>query len=423
MIVLFIVISVNLKAQIDKTFWFAAPDITSGHGDFPTRFVITAFDKPVTLNNFSQPANPLFSLGGTNVTLKITAGGSTSTFNYVSNVPITIPANGALTIEFSSNLGPNNNIESVGSGNSGNSGISNTGFLIQTSELVSIYYEIEGGFGPFNADLFSLKGQNALGTEFILTTQKTGGVNTIFYNPQPYNRAYVIATENNTFITIKASVNLVGGPTAGNTSGPILLQKGEVYVISAAGFNGTDHLGGTIVKSDKPVAITMSDDSVELPAVDNGSFSGGIDLNGDQLVPTRLAGKLFITLPGNLGGTPSNPGSNGPNDYVYVYPVKNATTLKVNGVSYGISKNQGDFWEIKNGTSSASGSTLVIEASDSVLVYQLNGNLREVGGAVIPQINCSGSQRVSVFRGGLPWHNFSLIFYVKLLMYQISPFR
>lgn len=91
----------------------------------------------------------------------------------------------------------------------------------------------------------------------------------------------------------------------------------------------------------------MSDDSVELPAVDNGSFSGGIDLNGDQLVPTRLAGKLFITLPGNLGGTPSNPGSNGPNDYVYVYPVKNATTLKVNGVSYGISKNQGDFGKLR----------------------------------------------------------------------------
>lgn len=70
MIVLFIVISVNLKAQIDKTFWFAAPDITSGHGDFPTRFVITAFDKPVTLNNFSQPANPLFSLGGQMLPLK-----------------------------------------------------------------------------------------------------------------------------------------------------------------------------------------------------------------------------------------------------------------------------------------------------------------------------------------------------------------
>jgi hypothetical protein len=48
--------SLNANAQIDKTFWFAAPEVTSLHTDRPIKFVLSAFDRSATVT-ISQPAN------------------------------------------------------------------------------------------------------------------------------------------------------------------------------------------------------------------------------------------------------------------------------------------------------------------------------------------------------------------------------
>jgi hypothetical protein len=84
----------------------------------------------------------------------------------------------------------------------------------------------------------------------------------------------------------------------------------------------------------------------------------------------------------------------------------------LNGASYttgGASKGPGEFWEIRNTT----GAAMSITTSDSVLIFQLGGNRGEVGGGVIPQLDCTGSQSVSVVRSGLSSQNFVVTILVK----------
>ena len=261
----------RMEAQIDKTFWFAAPDITSGHvADNPIRLVITSFGSAASVT-ISQPAN---------------SGG-------FAPINISLAANSVSSVDLSVRKAA---VESFGDDNAnGDRGKDNSGILISSNELISVYYEVNGGS---NDDLFSLKGANGLGKEFIITSQMIGD-NFATYNPPARNRAYILATEDNTTITIDPNAaGIIAGTvsTATTATFTITLNKGEVYIITSATQAAANHLGGTIITSDKPIAVTMSDDSVSLPT----PGSGGHDLNGDQLVPTRLAGKEFITSKGNL---------------------------------------------------------------------------------------------------------------------------
>ena len=55
-----IILSVPLSAQIDNIFWFAAPDISANHAHNPITFCFTSFSSPATVT-ISQPANPSFT--------------------------------------------------------------------------------------------------------------------------------------------------------------------------------------------------------------------------------------------------------------------------------------------------------------------------------------------------------------------------
>ena len=373
--IFFCFISTNLDAQIDKTFWFAAPDITSGHvADNPIKLVITSFGSPASVT-ISQPAN---------------SGG-------FAPINVSLAANSVFTVDLS---GRKAAVESFGDDNAnGDRGKDNSGILIQSNQIISAYYEVAGGF---NDDLFSLKGANGLGNKFIVTAQMIAE-NGSSYTPAARNRAYIIASEDNTSVTIDPNAaGIIAGTVSTTTTATftITLNKGEVYVIAAASQLAANHLGGTIITSDKPVAVTMSDDSIDLPS----TGTGGQDLAGDQLVPTRLAGKEFITSEGNL----DHPYT----DVVFVYPINAGTSLMLNGASYttgGASKGPGEFWEIRNNT----GAAMSITTSDSVLIFQLAGNGGEVGGGVIPPLDCTGSQSVSVVRSGLNTQNFIVTILVK----------
>ena len=130
--IFFCFISTNLDAQIDKTFWFAAPDITSGHvADNPIKLVITSFGSPASVT-ISQPAN---------------SGG-------FAPINVSLSANSVFTVDLS---GRKAAVESFGDDNAnGDRGKDNSGILIQSNQIISAYYEVAGGF---NDDLFSLKGE------------------------------------------------------------------------------------------------------------------------------------------------------------------------------------------------------------------------------------------------------------------------
>ncbi|MFN9688975.1 MAG: hypothetical protein ACK57X_08925, partial [Bacteroidota bacterium] len=343
----FCMVSTSLVGQIDKTFWFAVPHISpvNGWAD-PAYFRIGTFDKAATVN-ITQPAS-----------------GGAVLYN------VTIPANSSSSIDVTALL---NTLQSQG-----DDLVVNKGILISSTELISVYYD--SGVGDVNPDLFALKGSNGLGKNFIITA---GNFDT-GYNTR--HEAFVIASEDNTTITVTPKVNIQGH----NAGVPynITLQRVQVYIISSLN-NGSglfvtkaQKLGGTLISSDKPVAVVHADDLISIP---NGGCG---DLNGDQLIPTNLAGKEYVVMPGSLTGTAPNNAS----DFIFIYPIKNGVTITVNGTAAG-TFNLGDFYRIDN-----NGTAKYITSSDSVLVYQIAGTGCEVGGAVIPSLTCTGSQTVGIVR-------------------------
>jgi len=65
---LFVVLFTTSKAQVDTSFWFVAPDISSTLGDNPINLHVQTYNQAATVY-VRQPAN----LGGVNATLTIPA--------------------------------------------------------------------------------------------------------------------------------------------------------------------------------------------------------------------------------------------------------------------------------------------------------------------------------------------------------------
>lgn len=350
---LFIQTNINAYSQIDTKFWFAAPDISQGHGDIPINFIITSFEREAVIK-ISLPANKLFQP----IELKIPP--FTSLSYDVSALKEELETRGVDVIK-------------------------NTGISITSTNIVSITYSINSSLNP---EIFSLKGTNALGTEFIIPSQKHGYTR----REDAYNAAYILATEDNTIVTITPSNNLFGHKKGEPFN--ITLNTGQVYVLAASDVYHNccfwevvgNQIGGTKLTSNKLITVTHSDDSISL------SFSGCQDLNGDQLLPTSLSGNQFITLPGFLNVAiwevslnNETTVTNNVTDIVYIYPTMDNTSLKINGKLIEYKKNIGDYFYLLN-----KGDINYFESDKPVLVYQLSGNGCEVGGAVIPEISRTG---------------------------------
>ena len=335
--VLLCVGSIMGHSQVDTQFWFAAPDLQQAHGDRPILLRMAASKLPATVT-ISIPANPGFN-----------------------PINISIPANSSQSVDLTAFIGL---IE-----NTLPNAVYQRGLLISSSTPISCYYDIANGF---NGDMYALKGKNALGKKFTLPMQMDFNNRTALNTP--YTADFIIvATEDNTSITINPKNTLIG------RAGPftIVLNRGETYVCSAASNMGSLKPGGTIVTSNKPIAISTKDDSIALPG------QSCSDTAGDQLLPDDLAGNEFIVVKGYLNITP---------DHYYVYATSNATTIKINGLSVG-TINAGEFY-----TGKLTDISCYIESDKPTHVFHITGFGCEVGGAVIPPIRCTGSTFVDVTR-------------------------
>ena len=170
-----------LQAQSDTAFWFAAPDLNGNISSGPNA------DRPIflristTTNQaeivISQPANPNF--------VPITA---------------TIAPNSSQSFELTAFI----NIIEHGAVN----GILTNGLLIKSSAAVSCYYDIVNGR---NGDIFALKGRNALGKKFTIPFQMEFNNRTNATEATTNTNDFVIvATEDNTQVTILSKNDLVG---------------------------------------------------------------------------------------------------------------------------------------------------------------------------------------------------------------------
>ncbi|MFY7839440.1 MAG: gliding motility-associated C-terminal domain-containing protein [Lacibacter sp.] len=324
----------STQAQIDTEFWFAAPDISSN----------SDFDKPAILRITS------FSQGGV---VTISQPGNAGFPTRVINLPASSSASVDLSPWLSAiECGPGNVIQ-------------NKGIRIVSTAEISVYYEVN--HTSRNPELFVLKGRNALGRSFFVSSQSSGA-NSPTHNPLAYSSFNIVATEDNTVVTINPSKNIVGH-TAG-TSFNITLNRGQTYAAIASSQAADQHLGGSTVTSTKPVAVTLADDLLTAP---NYACA---DLIGDQTIPVSITGTEYIATKGYLLGTLEK---------LIITATANGTTVRQDG-NIIATLNAGQSFD-----ANLLNTSTYIQASNPVYVYQVSGIGCEMGGAILPPIKCTGS--------------------------------
>ncbi len=321
-------------AQIDTEFWFAAPDISSS----------TGLDRPAFLRIAS------FKESGT-VTISQPGGGGLPT------QVINLPANSSASVDLTPWL---NSIE-CGPGNV----IQNKGIRIVSTAPVSVYYEVN--HTSRNPELFVLKGRNALGNDFFISSQNEGP-NTSLHSPLPYSSFNIVATEDNTPVTITPAQNIVGH--AAGVPFTITLNRGQTYAAIATSQAAANHLGGSRVTSTKPIAITLADDLVTSPGY------ACADLIGDQTIPVTITGTEYVATKGYLLGT---------QEKIYITATVNGTTVSQDG-NVVATLNAGQTHQANLNNAST-----YIQSSNPVYVYQISGIGCELGGAILPPVKCTGS--------------------------------
>jgi gliding motility-associated-like protein len=353
--------------QFDTEFWFAIPYSSTGHDvNNQYRLMFTGSAKPSKVT-ISVPANPAFIPDTFNL-----AANSYYTYNFSTKNRASMvfpPANGDTVL--------------------------NTGIKITATTPVFCYYE---NYTPpqksqLNTEIYSLKGKNALGTDFVLPFQNV--MHNGIYTPAPRAYFYVVASEDNTVVTITPA-KAIKGHAAGIPFTTVPLKAGQVYVGKVESDLPANRPVGTVVTANKKVAITISDDSM------GKYYNSSDDIGGDQLVPVNLLGTEYIAVQGYLTS---------PYDAVFILATKPGyTDVYINGaVHTTLSTGEVTRYNFKKGDEGA----CYIKTTQDVYVYQISGFRGEVGYSILPPLNCRGSKSVSVTRSS------SEDFYLTLLTESI----
>jgi len=361
-LLVFIFVSVfclQSKAQIDQEFWFGAPDLTQGtqgeingnaFRDRPIQVVVSTLTDPAQITLW-QPANLSFAPIVVNL-----AASSTQTIN------LTNWLNQIETREVDS--------------------VMNTGILIRSTAPITAYYELGAAA---NRDLIALKGKNANGTLFYTpfqteweNDQSLGGSP---YIPAPRSGFVIVATDDSTTVTITPSIDILNHLAGVPFS--IYLHRGQTYYCEAIDQTGPAKPAGTKIESDRPITVTIKDDMIDL----NLATDGGADLAADQLISVDKCGFKHIVVRGDLGT---------PGDKVYVLATEDGTDIFIDGSLTPVTTlNTGQQYVYS--FSAAAG---FIEGSKPIYVLHISGVSDQIAGAIIPSLECTGSNQVGFTRTG-----------------------
>ncbi len=349
LICLFFLFKVSISlSQIDTVFWFAAPWITPGHDTkVPVALRIATFNNPLTTIRIRQPAamfDTTFTLGPNQAYSKflnwLILSGNLENF----------PANT----------------------------VHNRGLKISSDFPITVIYDVVTPT-PNNPETFSIKGQNGLGTEFVCPFQTNGDNGG--YIPQPKSQICIVATDDNTVVWITPKCAVVGHPAGVSYS--VGLNYGQSYnVENISPFTSVpgNNLSGTIIVSNKPIAVTVADDSVK-------GFNGCRDLMGDQLVPVDIVGTDYIIVKGRMYSDQF--------EGAYVVATENLTQVNINDgtAQPPVYLNKGDTYFYKTMQPRT-----YVNASKNVYLLHATGFGCELGEAVLPPLNCAGSDIITFTR-------------------------
>lgn len=404
-ILLFLVVfsgfATHTYAQVDFEFWFAAPYGNQNHApQWPEGYPHRIGGRPIYLRLATQDAP--------------------------ANIVVSMPANPGFAPIFVT-LAPNSThsinltpfVEQIQASSQGNV-VENKALFIRSSALITAYYEIAS---VLNTDIFSLKGQNALGTEFYAPMQNIWANDPIHNGtcvsniPDPAHSYIVIAaTENNTQVTITPTGDAVG--ISAGSSQTVILNRGQTYVVRNQFQNASQgRLGGTYITSNRNIAVTVGDDSVYPQEF---THSGDCeDYAGDQIVPTSIIGKEYIVVRGQghksatthlertivsqnqYGCTWQNVGSTQGfrtfEERVFITATVDNTEIFINGTYYAtINAGQQVNYALGN---EATASYTFVTASEPVYAYHHSGYMCEMAAALLPPVDgCTGSYKMGFVR-------------------------
>ncbi|MDY0089174.1 MAG: T9SS type B sorting domain-containing protein [Flavobacteriaceae bacterium] len=258
--------------------------------------------------------------------------------------------------------------------------LNNKGYIVEAEDQVYVAVRLTATPENYQAGSIVSKGLAALGTEFrvgaFVNTAITalGNIHFTFIS--------VLATENNTTISfgdISPGVSLINNVAAGNTPAPITLDRGESYVLAVEGplSANSDGLIGTLVTSDKPIAVNCGS-----YAGTNGNNNNNIDLGFDQIVSVERTGKEYIFVKGFGENIIERP---------LLVAHENNTEIFLNGNTgtpdYIL--NAGDYVAIDGSLYSSNGN-MYVESSKDVFAYQGIGGNTQANQEIyfVPPLSC-----------------------------------
>ncbi len=375
-LLLLILLSITLlsKAQ-DTEFWFAAPDIEdTAHNDSPVVFAVS--------NTVARPGT---------VTLTLYRGGGTPEI-YTQE----IAAEGFITFDFPKAILPLIENPRSLAGN-----VTKYGIHISSTVPVTAYYQVKSQFDP---EIFTLKGSKALGTDFFVPMMHDSYYSTAGGNS--YDQIDIVATEDNTKVTINPTAQIRIGTSGSSAAGVIIektLQKGETLKIMEYA-KGNPTLAGTKITATKPIAVTTSEDLV--------ASNKAIDLMGDQIVPIDALGSSYVVSKGFMTGS----------DRAYMVATEDGTTITVNNGSTITSSgllNAGNCWVFNlgnGGNTNAAPQTVYITATKAFYCYHVSGVVDsgsdELGSALIPGMQSVGQSQLSFYQDAIITNNKHYAFFI-----------
>jgi len=341
-------------AQIDTAFWFAVPNpevVDPNTESLEIALVVTTFGEGASVR-IEAPASAAFEAISTTLAAQETKSiDLTPQRRFIINQHLNTPLN--------------------------------TGLLITATAPISAYYEIRHFVNP---ETFSLKGRNALGTHFFTPFQnrwRKDPANIQGFDVLTTSSIHVVATEDFTTIKFKATAPLAETFEVGQEL-EITLQRGQCYTISSEGFRVENNFAGTEIIADKPISVTVTDDSFYF-----------LEHVGDQLLPTHLLGNRYIAIRGpELEKAPTDVPNydKGPYDKVWVVATQNNTQInnQQNGESLLLDRGETGFFIVADDFA-------LIEGNLPFYAYHISGNLVEPSASLLPPIHCNGSKEVGFF--------------------------
>jgi gliding motility-associated-like protein len=334
---LFLTLFLNVRSQIDTSFWFIAPDISQGLGDRPIYLYFNTYAQAATVK-VRQPANGAFS-------------------------PITkvIPANSIDSVDLTLFV---TLIE-----NSTANSVLNKGLYISSTEKISALYSIRA---TSNKEYISLKGPKALGVDFYVPMQE-------FWNqspataPKSFSSFDIVASQNNTTVLITPKTAIIGH--AANATFTVLLQQGQSFSCQDTARTATTSLAGSIVSSNKPIAVTIQSSGL--------NELGCLSSVCDQITTSDYLGTDYIVNRGTAS-----------TEKIFILATQNNTQITINDGS--ITTHVSNFGE--NFIYTASQPITYVKSNKPIYTLHVSGYGCRLSGAQLPPFFCAGTFTTSFTR-------------------------